>query len=129
MKFWKHSVLYYLGGAGYMTLEFLWRGRSHGSMFLLGGLCFTALGKLRRLHLPLPLKAAAGSAVITVLELATGLAVNRDHQIWDYRSLPLNFRGQICLPFSLMWYPLSLAGFFLYEQAEQALTFPGGEVQ
>ena len=56
MEFRKKSVLFYLGGASYMTLEFLWRGRSHGSMFLLGGGCFLALGKLRKVPLPLPIR-------------------------------------------------------------------------
>lgn len=122
MNFWRKTALFSVGGAGYVTLEFLWRGRSHGSMFLLGGVCFLALGQVKRLFLPLPLRASAGAAVITALELLTGLAVNLDHQIWDYRSLPLNFRGQICLPYSLLWIPVSLAGFALYGCTEGALA-------
>ncbi len=120
MEIWKKSVMYYLGGAGYMFLEFIYRGRSHGSMFLLGGLCFSLLGRVRKLRWPLAVRSAVGGAMITGLELLTGLAVNRDHQVWDYRRMPLNLRGQICLPFSLLWVPLSLAGFFLYDRA---LTF------
>lgn len=120
-------MLFYLGGAVYMTLEFAWRGRSHGSMFLLGGLCFCVLGRLGSRPLPTAVKTAAGAVVVTGLELATGLAVNQDHRIWDYRRMPLNFRGQICLPYSLLWLPLSLAAFVLYRRAERAiaaLTFP-----
>lgn len=127
MDFWKHSTLFCLGGGGYVTLELLWRGRSHGSMFLLGGLCFLALGKMR--PLPLPARAVTGAAVITGLELMTGLAVNRDHRIWDYRAVPMNYRGQICLPYALLWVPLSLAGFFLYDRAEGALTFHRGAIE
>lgn len=129
MELWKKTLLFYVGGAGYMTLEFLWRGRSHGSMFLLGGLCFTVLGKLRRLRLPLGLRAVSGAAAITGLELLTGLALNRDYRIWDYRAMPLNYRGQICLPYSLLWLPLSVAGFFLHDRAERALTFPTEAVE
>ena len=44
MKFWKQAMLFYLGGCAYMGLELLWRGRSHGSMFLLGGFCFLLIG-------------------------------------------------------------------------------------
>ena len=90
-----------------MALEFLWRGRSHISMFGAGGLCFLLLGKLRETKLPEPVKPVAGAGLITAVELGTGLLVNRDHAVWDYRGLPGNFLGQICLPFSLLWVPLS----------------------
>ena len=106
MGFFRQPALFCLGGSAYVGLEVLFRGRSHGSMFLAGGSCFLLLGRLRTL--PLPLQALAGSGIITAVELATGLVFNRDHRVWDYRDLPLNFRGQICLPFSLLWIPVSL---------------------
>ena len=123
MKTWKHSVLFYIGGTAYMTLEFAYRGRSHGSMFLLGGTCFLLLGQIRRRlpELPLLAKAAVGSACVTVLELATGLLVNRDHTVWDYRGVPLQYKGQICLPFSLLWIPVCLGGMLLYSGLEVKL--------
>ena len=123
MKFWRQCVLFYIGGTAYMTLEFLYRGRSHGSMFLLGGSCFLVLGQIRnRLQwIPLPVKAVIGSVTVTALELATGLLVNRDCTIWDYRKIPLQYKGQICLPFSLLWIPVCMAGIALYGIAEQKL--------
>ena len=56
MKIWKQAVLFYLGGCAYMGLELLWRGRSHGSMFVAGGTCFLLIGHLNhvRPRLPLP---------------------------------------------------------------------------
>lgn len=121
MKLWKNAVLFYLGGASYMTLEFLWRGRSHSSMFLLGGLCFLALGKLRKAPLPLPALTVLGALMVTGMELAAGLVVNRDHAVWDYSAMPMNFMGQICLPFTLLWMPVSLAGMTLYGKTEGRL--------
>lgn len=121
MKIWKNSVLFYLGGAAYMTLEFIWRGRSHGSMFLLGGCCFLMLGRLRKTALPLPVQTLLGATGITGLELLTGLSVNRDYTIWDYRQMPLQYRGQICLPYSLLWVPVSLMGMLLFERAEKRI--------
>ncbi len=116
MNLFRKCVLFYVGGFAYMVLEFLWRGYSHGSMFLLGGLCFLLVGgcvaKLTRL--PLALRLILGACVITALELATGLLVNRDFRVWDYRRLPYNFLGQISLQFSLLWIPLSLAAMVLY---------------
>ncbi len=121
MKIWERSVLFYLGGAGYMTLEFLWRGRSDGSMFLLGGGCFMVLGRLGRLRLSRPVQAVMGAGAVTALELLTGLAVNREYAVWDYRGMPLNLRGQICLPYSLLWVPVSFLGIALYGKAEGLL--------
>lgn len=114
MKFWKQILLFYLGGMGYTGLELLWRGRTHGSMFLLGGACFVALGQLRKLRLPLPLSGLLGSGIITAGELATGLTVNKSYHVWDYRALPCNFKGHICLSFSLLWLPISLLAMELY---------------
>lgn len=123
MKIWKNVLLFYLGGSVYLTMEFLWRGRSHGSMFLLGGTCFLLLGKLGTHYprIPLAVKLLLGAALVTALELGTGLLVNRDFAVWDYRSLPYNYRGQICLNFSLLWVPVSLAAMLLYEKAERRI--------
>ena len=108
-----------LGGGFYVGLELLWRRRSHVSMFAAGGICFLLLGKIRSMDLPAPVKPAAGAAAITAVELGTGLLVNRDHHVWDYRDQPLNYRGQICLPFSLLWIPVSWLGMKLFGIAER----------
>jgi hypothetical protein len=128
MQLWKRSVLFYLGGGAYMTLEFLWRGRSHGSMFLLGGLCFSLLGWLRgRMRsYSAGTRMFAGAAMVTTLELLTGLLVNRNYGVWDYRRLPLNFLGQISLLYSLLWLPVSLMGMLLYTAADKRI--PGKSV-
>ena len=110
MKFWKQAILFYVGGCAYMGLELLWRGRSHGSMFVAGGSCFLLIGHLNRvrLRLPLPLRALAGAGIITMVELAIGLLVNRNFTVWDYRNRTGNFLGQICPLFTVFWIPVSL---------------------
>ena len=85
-------------------------------MFAAGGLCFLLLGKLGKHRRPLGVKALLGSVVITAVELLTGLLFNRHYSVWDYRDMPLNLWGQICLPFSAMWAPLSLAAMMLYRK-------------
>ena len=115
MKLLRYAGGFFVGGSAYVGLELLWRGRSHGSMFVAGGTCFLLLGELaKREWLPLPVKAVCGAAAITAVELATGLLVNKDHRIWDYRHMPANFKGQICLPYSLLWIPVSTAGLLLH---------------
>ena len=119
MKIGKKIGLFSLGGAAYVGLELLWRGRSHGSMFLAGGSCFLLLGRLEKHKLALPLRAIAGAGVITGVELLTGLVFNRDHSIWDYRDLPLQLGGQICLPYCLLWMPLSLGAMALHRRLDK----------
>lgn len=120
LKIWKTCVLFYLGGMIYTGVELLWRGWSHWSMFLLGGVCFLAIGHLNRVRprLPMPWRALCGAGIITMLELFTGLLVNRNYAVWDYRNQPMNFHGQICPVFALLWIPLSLAALTIYAALE-----------
>ena len=111
--------LFLLGGIGYVGLELLWRGRSHISMFAAGGTCFLLLGALQKKNLPPPAQCLLGAGIITTVELIIGLLFNRQYQVWDYRRMPMNFLGQICLPFSLLWVPLSLGAMSLYRYLDQ----------
>ena len=124
MKFLRGCILFYIGGTAYMILEFLWRGRSHGSMFLLGGLCFLLVGGGARKFQksPGPVRPLLGAAVITGLELVTGYLVNRDHRVWDYRDQLCQLDGQICLAFSLLWVPVSLMAMELYAVTQKKLS-------
>ena len=116
-------MTFYLGGMGYMGLELLWRGRTHGSMFVAGGLSFLLVGQLNRTEprLPLPWRAAAGAGIITMVELAAGMLINRDYAVWDYRARPGNFMGQICPLYMALWLPASLAILLLYDRVEESL--------
>ena len=84
------------------------------------------LGKLNRTQprLPLPMRAVAGAGIITMVELLAGLIANRDYSVWDYRKVPVNFHGQICLPFSLLWIPISVGAMALYETLDGRIELP-----
>ena len=117
-----HKIgMFLAGGTGYVLLELLWRGRSHISMFFAGGVCFLLLGLLNHAkpRLPLALRCLVGAGIITMVELAVGLLANRDYGVWDYRRLPCNFFGQICLGYSLLWIPVSLGAMGLYALLEK----------
>ena len=129
MKLWKNSVLFYLGGCAYLVLELLWRGYSHGSMFLAGGTCFLLIGMLNRAQprLPLLLRLPVAAMIVTMVELAAGLLVNRQYTVWDYRGMWGNFCGQICPAFTALWLPVSGAAMVLFEWLEPrvARRIPG----
>ena len=117
MEILRKTSLGVLGGGAYVGLEYLWRGYSHGSMFAAGGVCFLLLGQVRRM--PALIRPILGAAVITGVELVTGLLVNQSYQVWDYRRNPGNFLGQICPAYTLLWLPLSLIAMALYPHADR----------
>lgn len=125
MRFLKNFVLFCIGGGAYVGLELLWRRRSHGSMFLLGGACFLVIGKLGHLlgRASAALRAVVSACAVTGMELLAGLVVNRRYRVWDYRRLRWNYRGQICLLYALFWVPVSAFAGALYRLAEKRLPF------
>ena len=106
------SALFLAGGALYFLFEMIWRGYSHWTMFILGGLCFVLVGGLNNFlpwEMPLLLQMLLGGLIITVGELLVGIVVNLwlGWQVWDYSALPGNLWGQICPQYSLLWVLLS----------------------
>ena len=122
LKIARKLALFAIGGGSYVGLEMLYRGRSHISMFGAGGLCFVLMGRLRDWEVPHLARVGAGAGVITGVELLTGLLVNRDHHVWDYRGLPGNFRGQICPLFSALWIPVAAGAMGLYGLVDKGLN-------
>lgn len=116
--FYKYIYLFLIGGLTYYNIEILWRGYSHISMIICGGLCFLSIGGLNQFFgsgLSLLQQMAISSIIITTLEFITGLIVNRwlKLNVWDYSDLPLNILGQVCLPYTIAWFFLSLGAIFL----------------
>ena len=100
----KHAVLTLCGGCVYFLIEMAWRGHSHWTMAVLGGVCFVLIGDINEFipwNMPLVLQGAIGSGTVTLLELVSGIILNLwlGLGIWDYSNMPFNFLGQICLPF------------------------------
>lgn len=114
MKLWKSAVVGYIGGIVYVGMELLWRGWSHGSMFVVGGLCFLLLGEIHRRWggLPRLVQAVLGALAITGMELLSGLYVNvlLGLRVWDYSGLPYNFLGQVCVAYFFLWIWVAMAG-------------------
>lgn len=108
-----------LGAAGaviYPLLELAWRGHSHWSMSLAGGLCLPLLWRLQQgKKRCLRHKCLLGAGLITAVEFLFGCVFNRGlhWHIWDYSHLPLNILGQICLPFTALWFLLCIPVFKL----------------
>lgn len=114
----KYLFLWLAGGVIYLGLEMLYRGYSHWTMFVLGGICFVILGLINEVipwNIPIWQQMIIGACIVTVLEFITGCIVNLwlGWGIWDYSNMPGNIMGQICPVFFVIWLPVSLAGIVL----------------
>lgn len=112
----KYTILFTIGGVIYFLLEILWRGYSHWTMFILGGICFVALGLINEVlkwDTPLWLQMLIGGSFITAAEFVTGCIVNLwlGWNVWNYTSFDI--LGQISLGSSVLWYFLSAIGIIL----------------
>lgn len=92
-------------------IELLYRGRTHWTMSVAGGMGVMLLRRVRAKHKSRPLwqQALLGGLSITAIEYVIGRGFNRHHRIWDYRRMPLNLRGQICVPYTACWCAISAA--------------------
>ena len=115
---YKYLFLWMVGGFIYISMELIFRGRSHWTIFLLGGLCFVCLGLINELipwQMPFLKQMFIGMLIITYFEFITGCVVNiwLGWGIWDYSNIPGNILGQICPVFSFLWFWISGAGIIL----------------
>ena len=133
----KHTILFLLGGCMYLAIELAWRGYSHPSMFVLGGICFVIVGLINQVlprNTGLFWQSIIGASFITAAELVTGLIVNRwlGMQIWDYSDMPGNLWGQVCPQFIVAWLALAWLAVHAENRMHGVLKkiFPGlGEKQ
>ena len=111
----KYIYLFIVGGLIYTTLEVIFRGYTHWTMGVVGGICFILLGLINEIlpwETPLTIQMLIGSIIITSVEFISGCVLNiwLKMNVWDYSNLPFNILGQICLPFSILWYFVSAIG-------------------
>ncbi len=106
-----YTVLFSIGAVGYCFLELLWRGFTHPSMGLAGGLSFCLIAAIQKHLKPLKFiyRCIVSGLTITLIELLFGSVFNiwLQKSVWDYSLLPFNFFGQICLLYTVLWCFLS----------------------
>ncbi len=107
----EHISILLAGGAMYAQIELLWRGYTHPSMVLTGGVCFLIIYKIAPLASPILLRVLTCAVSITAIEFAVGVCVNIvfELNVWDYSDRPFNLLGQICPLYSIFWFILSFA--------------------
>ena len=113
----KYSVVFAIGGVLYSLMEMIWRGYTHISMALAGGLCLAGIFCIERRfrNMRLLVKCILGALLITAVEFCIGCVVNRRMglSVWDYSDRPFNILGQICPLFTAVWFLICVPAFFL----------------
>ena len=123
VKIYNNVILWLTGGIIYFYMEIAFRGYSHFSMLICGGVCFITVGCMGRkilansknMLVALPKIMVSGMLIITFYEFVTGVLVNKvlGWNVWDYSEQKYNVMGQICLVYSLLWSVLSLLCVYL----------------
>lgn len=118
MKAARWLVIFATGGVLYVLLELLWRGYSHWTMFIVGGLCFVLIGRINEFYtfeMPLISQMMIGAFIVSLVEFVSGCIINLwlGWNVWDYSEMPLNILGQICLPYMGLWFVLSAPAIIL----------------
>ena len=108
-------VLWGIGGTIYYSLEMIFRGFSHWTMWMLGGLCMAFFGKQGvwvSWRDPLWKQVIRCTLFVGCGEFTTGIIVNKwlHLDVWDYSDQPFQLFGQICVPFLILFSGLCLLG-------------------
>lgn len=125
-KLFKLLIMFFVGYFCYMGIEVMFRGYTYILMGITGGIAFVIIDKINNIfsfEMDMLLQCIIGSAIVTFFELIIG----RTFQIlnlppmWDYTNLPFNYKGVICLPFSLLWVLLVFCVIILADSIEYYL--------
>ena len=110
--------IFSFGFWGYMLIEILWRGYTHITMGITGGICLVGLFTVERVccKLSIVLKSITGALLITAFEFVAGYIVNikLGYGVWDYSGMKFNFMGQICALYTFFWFLLCLVFFYFF---------------
>ena len=111
MKFLKNLLIFSIFGLTYGLIEILWRGYTHLSMVIVGGICGLLIGLLNEKDkkMNLLLQMVEGMVIVTVLEFVSGIILNLclGLNVWDYSNMRFNLLGQVCPQFCIAWFFLS----------------------
>ncbi|MCT4544941.1 MAG: putative ABC transporter permease [Vallitalea sp.] len=116
-KIKKYIVLFLLMGDIYYVLEGFWRGWSNIIMLFIGGLCGLIIGLINeKTKLKIWQQCLIDTIIIICIEFIFGVILNRwlRLEIWNYDKLCGNILGQICLPYSILWFFLIPVAIWFY---------------
>ncbi|MFI3172194.1 MAG: hypothetical protein R3Y58_07510 [Eubacteriales bacterium] len=107
----KISNILFLGGLGgtiYYGIEIIFRGFSHWTMFVLGGICMIFIGlqgQWCEWKTPYWIQLLRSITFVSCSEFLTGMLVNKllNWNVWDYSDRRLQLWGQVSLLFTILF--------------------------
>ena len=125
MKLSQLLFSFLMGYFCYSLIEIVMRGYTHWTMSLTGGTVLTILYAINsRRTMTLIRSCIIGTVMITAIELTVGIFDNviMHWNVWDYSDMPFNFLGQICIPFSCLWFVLCIPARLLCRRIYRTLS-------
>ena len=121
----KELILLIIFGITYCGIEILYRGRTHISMLFVGGLCAVLIGMINEItpKMNIILQMFIGAVIVTIIEFFSGYIINimLGLNVWDYSNLMFNYKGQISLLFTIIWFFLSVPVLYLDDKLRKIL--------
>ena len=121
----KELILLIIFGISYCGIEILYRGRTHISMLFVGGLCAVLIGMINEItpKMNIILQMFIGAIIVTIIEFISGYIINimLGLNVWDYSNLMFNYKGQISLIFTVIWFFLSAPVIYLDDKIRKIL--------
>lgn len=108
----KNISLFSIFGMIYTNIELFFRNKTDVRMFFVGGLCGLLVGLINEIFPKMRIiyQAFLSTIIILSIEFVSGYYFNiiKGLNIWNYSDMPFNIMGQICLPFGIIWFFLSI---------------------
>lgn len=124
-RLYKNIMIFLIFSISYYLLEILWRGYSHWTMMILGGICGLLIGLINEITPTMKIwqQMLLGSIIVTILEFVGGCILNiwLNLGIWNYSSMPFNILGQVCLVYTILWFLLSYVVIWLDDEIREKL--------
>ena len=121
----KNSILFIIGFSLFMSIECIFHFL-HGEIAyswitsgFMGGICLILVDQINDRWFgwdtQLIIQAIIGGIICTSIEFIVGTfdRVVLHLNMWDYSFIPFNYKGIICLPFSIAWCVLSILAIFI----------------
>lgn len=114
----EQAVIFAFGAVSYSALEILWRGYTHWTMSIAGGICaFIIYIYSEKSSRGIIVRSFYGATVITTVEFLIGIIVNLylKWDVWDYSQMPFNLLGQICPLYFILWFLICIPVIKLFD--------------
>jgi uncharacterized membrane protein len=112
MKLYEYLFVFLVGGFAYSLTEILYRGETHWTMLITGGVVMMGLYfiRVKFSDYNIFMRLWFGTIWIIFVEFTVGLLVNiiLGWNVWDYSDIWGNIMGQVCIVYGLLWYGICI---------------------